>query len=129
MATSAILKCDVATVAHHLRTDQREALDCHAFTSNRREECAQMPGKMARSAPRPPFGLPDALVAVLTSRLSCRKAGKARIFAPVREPSGESRLNPSRSLRHQRALTTLIVSILSSRRVRPSLNDGAVGIV
>jgi hypothetical protein len=51
MATSAILKCDVATVAHHLRTDQREALDCHAFTSNRREECAQMPGKMARSAP------------------------------------------------------------------------------
>jgi len=88
-----------------------------------------MPGKMARSAPRPPFGLPDALVAVLTSRLSCRKAGKARIFAPVREPSGESRLNPSRSLRHQRALTTLIVSILSSRRVRPSLNDGAVGIV
>ena len=34
-----------------------------------------MPGKMARSAPRPPFGLPDALVAVLTSRLSCRKAG------------------------------------------------------
>jgi hypothetical protein len=33
---------------------------------------------IARSAPRPPFGLPDALVAVLTSRLSCRKAGKAR---------------------------------------------------
>src|SRR4029077_3993203 len=64
---------------------QREALDCHAFTSNRREECAQMPGKIARSAPRPPFGLPDALVAVLTSRLSCRKAGKARIFTPDRE--------------------------------------------
>jgi hypothetical protein len=35
-----------------------------------------MPGKMARSAPRPPFGLPDALVAVLTSRLSCRKPEK-----------------------------------------------------
>ena len=49
-----------------------------------------MPGKMARSAPRPPFGLPDALVAVHTSRLSCRKAGKARIFTPVRESSGES---------------------------------------
>ena len=30
---------------------QREALDCHAFTSNRQEECARMPGKMARSAP------------------------------------------------------------------------------
>ena len=49
-----------------------------------------MPGKIARSAPRPPFGLPDALVAVLTSRLSCRKAGKARIFTPDRESSGES---------------------------------------
>jgi hypothetical protein len=35
--------------SHHQR--QREALDCHAFTSNRQEECAQMPGKMARSAP------------------------------------------------------------------------------
>ena len=51
-----------------------------------------MPGKMARSASRPPFGLPDALVAVCTSRRSCRKAGKARIFTPVWESSGESRL-------------------------------------
>ena len=51
-----------------------------------------MPGKMARSASRPPFGLPDALVAVCTSRRSCRKAGKARIFTPVWELSGESRL-------------------------------------
>ena len=48
-----------------------------------------MPGKMARSAPRPPFGLPEVPVAVRTSRLSCRKAGKARIFTPVRESSGE----------------------------------------
>ena len=52
-----------------------------------------MPGKMARSAPRPPFGLPDAPVAVRTSRLSCGKAGKARIFTPVWDSSGESRLN------------------------------------
>jgi hypothetical protein len=50
-----------------------------------------MPGKMARSAPRPPFGLTDALVAVLTSRLSCRKAGNTRTFTPDRESSGESR--------------------------------------
>jgi hypothetical protein len=35
-----------------------------------------MPGKMARSAPRPPFGLPDALVALVASRLSCRKVEK-----------------------------------------------------
>ena len=44
-----------------------------------------MPAKMARSAPRPPFGLPKVMVAVRTSRLSCWKAGKARIFTPVRE--------------------------------------------
>jgi hypothetical protein len=50
-----------------------------------------MPAKMARSAPRPPFGLPKVTTAVLTSRLSCRKAGKPRIFKPVRESSGESR--------------------------------------
>ena len=74
--------------SHHER--QREALDCHAFTSNRREECAQMPGKWPMS-PRPSFGLPDALVTVLTSRLSCRKAGNTRIFAPDRESSGGSR--------------------------------------
>jgi hypothetical protein len=50
-----------------------------------------MPGKMARSAPRPPFALPEGLAVVHTSRHSCRKAGKARIFTPVREPSRESR--------------------------------------
>jgi hypothetical protein len=42
--------------SHHQR--QREALDCHAFTSNRREECAQMPRKMARSAPDHRSGCP-----------------------------------------------------------------------
>jgi hypothetical protein len=51
-----------------------------------------MPAKMARSAPRSPFGLPDALVAVLTSRLSCRTAGNTRTFTPVWESFGESRL-------------------------------------
>src|ERR1035437_10113535 len=47
--------------------------DGHAFKSNRWEECVQMPAKMARSAPRPPFGLPKLTVAVRTSLLSCRK--------------------------------------------------------
>jgi hypothetical protein len=50
-----------------------------------------MPVKIARSTPRLAFGLPEVLVAVSTSRLSCCKAGKARIFTPVRESSGESR--------------------------------------
>jgi hypothetical protein len=47
-----------------------------------------MPVKIARSAPRPSFGLPELLVAIHTSRQSCCKAGKARIFTPVRESSG-----------------------------------------
>jgi hypothetical protein len=54
-----------------------------------------MPGKMARSDPRPSFGLPELLVAIHTSRQSCCKGGKTRIFTPVRESSGESRLNGS----------------------------------
>jgi Transposase DDE domain group 1 len=69
---------------------RREAFD-DAFRSNGWEECVLMPGKMARSAPRPPIGLPE--VAVRTSCLSSREAGKALIFTPVRESSGESRVN------------------------------------
>ena len=51
-----------------------------------------MPAKMARSAPGPLFGLPEVTVAVRTSLLSCRKAGNTRVFTPVRESSGESRM-------------------------------------
>jgi hypothetical protein len=40
----------------------------------------------------PSFVLPKVTVAVQTSLLSCRKAGKARICTSDREPSGESRL-------------------------------------
>src|SRR5262249_14958808 len=50
-----------------------------------------MPVKIARSAPRPSFGLPELLAAIHTSRQSCCKAGKVRIFALVWESSGESR--------------------------------------
>jgi hypothetical protein len=60
--------------------------------SNRQEECVQMPVKIARSAPRPSFGLPELLVSIHSSRKSCCKVGKARIFTPVPESSGESRL-------------------------------------
>src|SRR5213080_793360 len=52
-----------------------------------------MPAKIARSAPRPSLGPPELLVAIHTSRQSCSKAGKARIFALVWESSGESRMN------------------------------------
>jgi hypothetical protein len=57
-----------------------------------------MPGKMARSVPRSPFGLPEVRVAVCTSRQSCRKAGKARRFTRHRRSSGESRMKPGASL-------------------------------
>ena len=52
-----------------------------------------MPAKMARSAPRPPFAVAEGLAAVRSSLLSCRKAGEARIFTPVREPSRGSHLD------------------------------------
>jgi hypothetical protein len=52
-----------------------------------------MPVKIARSAPRPSFGLPELLVAIHTSRQSCSKAGKARKFALVWESSGNPGLN------------------------------------
>src|SRR4051794_16539456 len=51
----------------------------------RTPQCVQMPAKIARSAPRPPFGLPELTVAVRTSLLSCGKAGKTRVFTPVGE--------------------------------------------
>ena len=50
-----------------------------------------MPAKMARSAPRPPFGLPEVMVAVRIALLPCREPGKPRISKPVPGSSGESR--------------------------------------
>src|SRR6516165_10605574 len=38
------------------------------------------------------FGLPEVLVAVSTSRLSCKSAGKTRTLMPVWDSSGESRI-------------------------------------
>ena len=40
-----------------------------------------MPGKMARSDPRPALGLPEVLVAVSSLRLSCKRAGKTRTLS------------------------------------------------
>jgi hypothetical protein len=42
-----------------------------------------MPGKMARSALDQAFRLPEVLVAVSTSRLSCKRAGKTRTLMSV----------------------------------------------
>jgi len=51
-----------------------------------------MPGKMARSTLDQAFGLPEVLVAVSTSHLSCKRAGETRTLMPVWDSSGESRL-------------------------------------
>jgi len=50
-----IWKGHYACTCYHPR--QHEAFDCHAFKRNRQEECVQMPVKIARSTPRPSFGL------------------------------------------------------------------------
>ena len=52
-----------------------------------------MPGKMTRSAPLPPFGVPVVTAVARATNLSCQAARKARIFKSVRESSGESRSN------------------------------------
>jgi hypothetical protein len=62
-----------------------------------------MPRKMARSDPRPSFGLPEVLVAVSTSRLSCKRAGKTRHVADYKanpeayfgrvQPAGNTKVN------------------------------------
>jgi hypothetical protein len=76
----------------NLRLHRHEVFDGHAFKGSPREECVQMPAKMTRSVPRPPFGLPDVPAAIHTSRGSCGKARKAQGFMPLRESSRESRL-------------------------------------
>jgi FkbM family methyltransferase len=48
-----------------------------------------MPGKMARSAPLPPFGLPGVTAVVRAASPACQNAGKAQKFAPLRKSSGE----------------------------------------
>jgi methyltransferase family protein len=50
-----------------------------------------MPGKIARSTPRPPFGPPVARVAARSSSLAFREARKSLRFTPVRESYGECR--------------------------------------
>jgi len=52
-----------------------------------------MPGKWPDQTLDQAFGLPEVLVAVSTSRLSCKRAGKTRTLMPVWDSSGESQLD------------------------------------
>jgi hypothetical protein len=49
-----------------------------------------MPAKIAKLTTRPLFWITEVSVAVRTSRPSCRKAEKTRLFIADRQSSGES---------------------------------------
>ena len=51
-----------------------------------------MLAKMARSAPRSPFGVPRMTAIVRAAKRSCQNAAKAQKSTTVRGSSGESRL-------------------------------------
>jgi hypothetical protein len=78
-----------------------------------------MPGKngqIGRSTTR--SGCPRVPVAVRTSRLSSREEGKAIIFTPVRESSGESQLRSCRRSRSDASASPKKLQILSSTCAR-----------
>ena len=52
-----------------------------------------MLAKMARSAPRPPFGVPRMTAIIRASKRFCQNAAKAQKSTTVRGSSGESRIN------------------------------------
>src|SRR5215813_2202322 len=63
---------------HSRATDRRSASKCQ--------------GKCPDQTLDQAFGLSEVLVAVSTSRLSCKSAGKTRTLMPVWDSSGEPRL-------------------------------------
>src|SRR5215510_4439363 len=67
---------------HSRATDRRSASKCQ--------------GKWPDQTLDQAFGLPEVLVAVSTSRLSCKRARKTRTLMPVGDSSGESRIKRSK---------------------------------
>src|SRR2546427_3369076 len=76
---------------HSRATDRRSASKCQ--------------GKWPDQTLDQAFGLPEVRVAVTTSRLSCKRAGKTRTLMPVWDSSGESRI---------KHLTLLVAMLLVS---------------
>src|SRR5262249_56732761 len=64
---------------HSRATDRRSAYKCQ--------------GKWPDQTLNQAFGLPEVLVAVSTSRLSCKRVGKTRTLMPVWDSSGESQID------------------------------------
>src|SRR5215469_11866053 len=68
----------------------------HSRAADRRS-ASECQGKWPDQTLDQAFGLPEVLVAISTSRLSCKRAGKTRTLMPVWDSSGESQLQ---RLRH-----------------------------
>src|SRR5262249_11424703 len=81
--------------SHHQR--QHEMFDVMHSRATDRRSASKCQGKWLDQTLDQAFGLPEVLVAVSTSRLSCKRAGKTRTLTPVWDASGESRLKPSRA--------------------------------
>jgi hypothetical protein len=88
-----------------------------------------MPVKVARSTPRPTFGLPELLVAIHTSRLASRDAAKSLLSTLVSESSGESRSNRSARARRQRRSRRAPPATAAVRASRRRDGDGGVRCV
>src|SRR5262249_28510039 len=80
-----------ATAAATTSASVRRSMSCiqQQPTEGVRPKCQ---GKWPDQALDQAFGLPEVLVVVSTSRLSCKRAGKTRTLMPVWDSSGESRL-------------------------------------
>src|SRR5215813_13117697 len=75
--------------SHHQR--QRETFDVMHSRAADSRSASKCQGKWPDQTLEQAFGLPEVLVAVSTSRLSCKRAGKTRTLIPVWDSSGESR--------------------------------------
>src|SRR5215813_960901 len=89
--------------SHHQR--QRETFDVMHSRATDRRSASECQGKWPDQTLDQALGLPEVLVAVSTSGLSCKRAGKTRTLMPVCDSSGESRTKTS---------TTVIRSIEAS---------------
>src|SRR5262249_60981474 len=71
---------------------QRETLDVVHSRATDRRSTSKCQGKWPDPTLEQAFGLPEVLVAVSTSRLSCKRAVKTRTLMPVWDSSGESQV-------------------------------------
>src|SRR6516164_5671930 len=71
---------------------RRETFDVMHSRATDRRSASKCQGKWPDQILDQAFGLPEVLVAVSTSRLSCKRAGKTRTLMSVWDSSGESRM-------------------------------------